>query len=373
MTFKSIQPWIRRGLRVMLVLVVPIGLVLVGLRIYAEGGREQVTENAYVKTNIIAMSSAVTGRVLEVFVKDDVRVNKGDALFRIDSTPYELTAAKAKAQMDVVRTEMQTLKAEYRSVVVEAEEVKVRIEFFAKQVERQEKLRERGMSRADQYDEARQNLDGAKRRLQTIMEQGRRVQASLGGDLNAPVEEHPRFKEAQAQYDAAVFELSKTTVQSLAEGIVSNMKLEAGEWVNRGQTVFSLIDTSPPWVEANFKETQLTHMREGQAVTVVADAYPDAEFKGQVVAIAPASGAEFAVLPPQNATGNWVKVVQRIPVRIEVQQGGKLPMLRAGMTVTASVETGHMRGLPRNIQALIDKGYLPQFLEPSSALARNAR
>lgn len=381
MTLKSLKisalkfpfPGGLRVLRIVLLLVVPLVLALVGLRMYAEGGREQETENAYVKTNIVAMSSAVTGRVIEVLVDDDSVVRKGDVLFRLDPTPYEITAAKARAQMDVVRTEMQSLRAEHRTIMVEAEEAKVRIEFLAKQVERQLKLRESGMSRADQFDEARQNLDVSKRRLQTIQEQSRRVQASLGGDMNAPVEDHPRFKEAQAQYDAAMFELSRTTARSLAEGIVTNMKLEPGEWVNRGETVFSLIDSGPPWVEANFKETQLTNMREGQAVRVVADAYPDVEFSGKVIAISPASGAEFAVLPPQNATGNWVKVVQRIPVRIQVDPVAGRQPLRAGMTVTTSVDTGHVRGLPRRIQALIDKGYLPQFLEPSSALARNAR
>ncbi|MSQ58765.1 MAG: HlyD family secretion protein [Betaproteobacteria bacterium] len=375
MTRKQIEPWIpgMRFVRFTLLLVVPLVAALIGLRMYAEGGREMETENAYVKTNIVTVSAAVTGRVIEVSVDDDSAVKKGDVLFLLDPTPYEITAARARAQMDVVRTEMDSLRAGYRTTLVEAAEAKERIEYLAKQVERQERLKERGMSRADQYDEAKHNLEASKRRLQTIQEHSKRVQASLGGNLNAPAEEHPRYLEAKAAYDAAMFELARTHVKALNDGVVSNMKLQVGEWVNRGAPVFSLIESGPPWVEANYKETQLTNMREGQPAWVVADAYPDVEWVGKVEAIAPASGAEFAVLPPQNATGNWVKVVQRIPVRVTVHQSPGQPPLRAGMTVTVRVDTGHNRGLPKRIQALIDKGYLPQFLEPTSAMARNER
>lgn len=357
----------------MLLLVVPLVAALAGLRFYVEGGRIEETENAYVKANIVAVSAGVPGRVTEVLVQDDSVVKKGDLLFLLDPTPYEIAAAKARAQMGVVRTEMQSLRADYRATLVEATEAKEPIEFMAKQVERQERMKAVGMGRADQYDEAQHNLEAAKRRLQSIQERSKRVQASMGGDLNAPAEEHPRYKEAKAQYDAAMFEVARTQVKSPTDGTVSNMKLQAGEWVNRGQSVFSLIEGGAPWVEANFKETQLTHMREGQAVHVVADAYPDAEWSGKVNTIAPASGAEFALLPPQNATGNWVKVVQRIPVRVMLEPSPNHPPLRAGMTVTVRVDTGHIRGLPRNVQALIDKGYLPQFLQSPSTRARDQR
>ncbi len=373
MTLKQFKPWIpgSRFVRFVLLLVVPLVAALVGLRMYAQGGREMETENAYVKANIVAVSAGVQGRVVEVLVDDDSLVKKGDVLFRLDPTPYEIAAARARAQMDVVRTEMESLRADYRTTLVESAEARERIEYLAKQVERQERLKERGMSRADQYDEAKHNLEAAKRRLQTIQEHSKRVQASLGGNLNAPAEDHPRYQEAKAAYDAAMFEFTRTDVKALSDGVVSNMKLQVGEWVNRGVPVFSLIESGLPWVEANYKETQLTHLREGQSAKVVADAYPDVEWEGRVATIAPASGAEFAVLPPQNATGNWVKVVQRIPVRVQVQHAPGQPPLRAGMTVTVRVDTGHIRGLPRRIQALIDKGYLPQFLEPSLALARN--
>ena len=160
--------------------------------------------------------------------------------------------------------------------------------------------------------------------------------ASLVGDPQLPAERHPRYVEAKAAYDAASVDLARTAVKAPAAGVVSNMKLQAGEYVEKGAPIFSLIESGPLWVEANFKETQLTDMRAGSRRSVVADAYPDVEWRARVAAIAPATGAEFAVLPPQNATGNWVKVVQRVPVRIQVEQPAGQPPLRAGMTVTVT-------------------------------------
>jgi membrane fusion protein (multidrug efflux system) len=225
------------------------------------------------------------------------------------------------------------------------------------------------MSRGDQYDEAVHNLEAARRRLASIREKANRVLANLNGDPKLAGERHPRYGEAKAAYDAAMFDLSRTEIRAAVPGVVSNMKLQVGEFVEQGAPVFSLIESGPVWIEANYKETQLTHMRVGQSATVVADAYPDHPFKAVVDTIAPATGAEFAVLPPQNATGNWVKVVQRVPVRVRVEQAADQPVLRAGMTVTVSVDTGVSRGLPGTVQRLVDQGWLPKFLEPTHAVA----
>jgi membrane fusion protein (multidrug efflux system) len=168
-------------------------------------------------------------------------------------------------------------------------------------------------------------------------------------------------------------DLAHTIVKAPTAGVVTNMKLQVGEHVEKGNAIFSLIRSGPVWVEANFKETQLTHMRPGQRAVVVADAYPDIEWPAKVAAISAATGAEFAVLPPQNATGNWVKVVQRLPVQLEVEQTPGQQQLRAGMTVTVTVDTGRERGLPRPVQRMVDKGWLPSFLEPQSAHARSEK
>jgi membrane fusion protein (multidrug efflux system) len=363
----------RRLLRLMLLVVVPMTAVLTGLYLYARGGRDVETENAYVKQNMSAVSAEVSGRVAEVMVRDDQQVEAGALLFRIDPVPFEIAVAKARAQLDVVRTDMQSLRAEYRATLLEASSAQERIEFLARQLERQELLKEKGMSRADIYDEARHNLEEARSRLQTIHESTNRVLASLAGDPQLPAERHPRFLEAKAAYDAAAVDLARTVVKAPTAGVVSNMKLQAGEHVEKGAAVFSLIQSGPVWIEANFKETQLTHLRPGQRAIVVADAFPDIEWPAKVAAIAPATGAEFAILPPQNATGNWVKVVQRVTVQVQVEQPPGQQMLRAGMTVSVTVDTGRERGLPRVVQRWVDKGYLPGFLKPGSAVARSDR
>jgi membrane fusion protein (multidrug efflux system) len=363
----------RRLLRLVLLVVVPLIAVLTGLYLYARGGRDVETENAYVKQNVVAVSAEVSGRVAQVMVRDDQQVEAGALLFRIDPIPFEIAVAKARAQLDVVRTDMQSLRAEYRATLLEASSAQERIAFLARQLERQELLKEKGMSRADVYDEARHNLDEARSRLQTIHEGTNRVLASLAGDPQLPAERHPRFLEAKAAYDAAAVDLARSVVKAPTAGVVSNMKLQAGEHVEKGAAVFSLIQSGPVWIEANFKETQLTHLRPGQRAIVVADAFPDIEWPAKVAAIAPATGAEFAILPPQNATGNWVKVVQRVTVQIQVEQPLGQQMLRAGMTVSVTVDTGRERGLPRVVQRWVDKGYLPGFLKPGSAVARSDR
>ena len=364
---------VRRLTRWTLLLGVPLVAVVTGLYLYARGGSLVDTENAYAKADIIAVGAAIAGRVVEVNVADNQAVKKGELLFRLDPEPSQIDLSRARAQMEVVRTELQSLRAEYRETLSEATQAREQIAFLGRQLERQERLKEKGMSRADAYDEARHNLELAHARLASVEEKINRVRANLGGDSQLPIERHPRYVEAKAAHDALALNVDRTRVVAPAAGVVSNMKLQIGEFVEARKAVFSLIQSGSVWIEANFKETQLTYMREGQQARVVADAYPDIEFPAEVIAIAPATGAEFALLPPQNATGNWVKVVQRVPVRIRVEQGAGLPQLRAGMTVTVTVDTGHSRGLPRPVQRLVDQGWLPRFLEPASRLAHQAR
>jgi membrane fusion protein (multidrug efflux system) len=365
----SVRAVSSRLVRPLLLIAVPAIAVLIGLYVYARGGREVETENAYVKANVVVVSSEVSGRVAEVTVHDNQPVSVGAPLFRLDPTPFELAVAKAGAQMEVVRTDVQSLQAEYRATLQEAIEAEDRIEFLTRQLERQERLKEQGMSRADVYDEARHNLHVAQSRLKSIHEATNRVLAGLLGDPKLPAERHPRYLEAKAARDTAAVDLARTQVKAPTAGVVSNMKLQVGEHVEKGAAVFSLIQSGRVWIEANFKETQLTYMRPGQIGHVVADAYPDIEWEAEVTTIAPATGAEFAILPPQNATGNWVKVVQRIPVLLEVKQPAGREQLRAGMTVTVTVDTGRDRGLPRVVQRMVDRGYLPRFLEPAPAIA----
>lgn len=333
-------------LRAVLLIFVPAALVVAGLALWLQGGRYEETENAYVKAHIIAVSADVSGRVVEVGVRDNQAVAAEALLFRIDPAPFQLAVARAEAQMAVVRTDLEGLRAEHRVALAEAAEAEERIRFLSLQLERQERLKERGMGLGASYDEARHNLEAARRRLEGARERGARVLASLGGNATAPASRHPRYLEAAAARDAARDDLERTRVAAPAAGVVSNMKLQAGERVERGVPVFSLIEDRTIWIEANFKETQLTHMREGQSASVIADAYPQTEWSARVAAIAPATRAEFAVLPPQNASGNWVKVAQRVPVVISLENPAPAEApLRAGMTVTVRVHTGQERSL----------------------------
>jgi membrane fusion protein (multidrug efflux system) len=347
----------RRGrslLRGVLLLGVPLVLAAGGLHYYAQGGRYMETDNAYVKAHIIAVSAEVTGRAVEVAVRDNQPVSAGQLLFRIDPLPFELAIARADAQLAAVRTDVETLRAEHRVALAEATETEERIRFLTLQLERQQRLKERGMVREDAYDEARHNLEAARARLIAVKERAARVLAGLGGDPRLPAARHPRYLEAQAARDTAALELARTRISAPAAATVSNLKLQAGEQVAKGAAVFSLIQAGELWIEANFKETQLANVRVGQTAHIVADAYPSIEWRARVSTIAPATGAEFALLPPQNATGNWIKVVQRVPVQLVIaatavpagDAAADRPPLRAGMTVTVSVDTGRPRGMP---------------------------
>ena len=333
-------------LRPLLLVAVPCAAVAAGAWLWLQGGRYEETENAYVKAHVIAVSADVSGRVVEVSVADNQPIEAGAPLFRIDPVPFQLALAGAEAQLAVVRTELERERGDYRLALVEAAEAEELIRFLARQLGRQEKLKEKGMGLEQSYDEARHNLEAARRRLEAATERSKRVAASFGGDAALPAERHPRYLAALAARDAARVDLERTRVAAPAAGVVSNMKLQPGERVERGVPVFTLIEQGAVWVEANFKETQLTHMREGQAATVVADAYPEQERAARVSAISPATKAEFSLLPPQNASGNWVKVVQRVPVLIRLEPGASTDApLRAGMTVTVRVDTGRERSL----------------------------
>jgi membrane fusion protein (multidrug efflux system) len=336
--------------RALLLLGVPLLVAAGALYFYATGGRHLETDNAYVKAHIVAVSAEVAGRIAEVAVKDNQTVAQAQLLFRIDSVPFETALARANAQLANARTDVETLRAEYRVALADAAESQERIRFLTVQLERQRRLKEQGMVRDEAYDEARHNLETARAHVVALQERAARVLAGLGGDAKLPAERHPRVLEAQAALDAAALELARTRVSAPTAGTVSNLKLQPGMNVARGVAVFSLIQAGEPWIEANFKETQLAGMRIGQVARVVADAYPGVEWRARVSAIAPATGAEFALLPPQNATGNWIKVVQRVPVlfAIEPAEGALAdrPALRAGMTVSVSIDTGRSRGLP---------------------------
>ena len=359
----------RFAVRTVLLVVVPLVAVAVGVYLYAEGGRYITTENAYIKSNVIAISSDVSGRVEWVGVDDSSLVRKGQILFRLDQRPFRIALERSEAELKLVRTEVEHLRADYREAVAQAAAEEERVTFLIRQLARQEALRERKLASEQAYDVAAHDLALARRQVRVLHQRVQRALQSLGGNPDLGAEEHPRFLRARAERDQAAIAFADTSVMAPADGVVSNMKLQAGEYVEAGHAVFSIIENGKVWVEANLKETQLTHVLEGQSATVEVDAYPGVQWQATVDAIAPATGAEFSVLPPQNATGNWVKVVQRIPVLLDVERPPNRSPLRAGMTVTVAIDTERERAVPASLRAWLDDDVFVQV----RVLGRNLR
>lgn len=352
----------RFSLRLVLLVGVPVVAALVGLHYYVKGGRYVDTENAYVKANIVAISADRDGRVVEVLVQDNEFVEAGRVLFHLDSEPAILALRRADAQLDIVRTEIEGYRVDYQESLAQTEESKERVRFAQVQYDRQKKLRDSKLGRQEDFDAAAHDLQMAKRRVALLRQRTQQALVRLSGDADIPVEQHPRYLEAMSLRDQENVQLQRTTVVAPTSGVISNMKLQVGEYVEEGTPVFSLIESAPIWVEANLKETQLTHVNEGLTATIEVDAYPDVVWKAKVNRIAPATGAEFALLPPQNATGNWVKVVQRVPVRLKIEHFPDAPPLRAGMTATVSIDTERERELPAVAKEYLQGEDAPPFI-----------
>ena len=344
----------RFALRTVLLVVVPLTAVVVGVYIYAESGRYVTTENAYIKSNVVAISSDVSGRVEWVGVDDNTLVRKGQILFRLDQQPFKIALERSAAELELVRTQVEQLRAEYHEAVAQVAAEEERVTFLTRQLARQQTLKERKLASEQAYDVAAHDLSLAKRQVRVLRQRVLRALQSLAGNPDIKVEVHARFTRARTERDQAAIALADTSIEAPVDGTVSNMKLQAGEYVEEGHAVFTIIESGKVWVEANLKETQITHVLEGQSASITVDAYPGVEWPATVDAIAPATGAEFSVLPPQNATGNWVKVVQRIPVLLDVEQPPKGNPLRAGMTVTVAIDTERERAMPTSLGAWFD-------------------
>jgi membrane fusion protein (multidrug efflux system) len=329
----------RRLIRPLLLVVVPAIIGRFGLYWYAMTGRYVSTENAYVKADMVAISPDVDGRVIAVEVAENQFVRQGDVLFRLDPEPFQLALDMAEAKMLAVRNDIEGWRAEFRQIEAEIAEARERVQFHAQQAERQRELQGRGISTEVKREEAEVDLMAAQQREAALREKLRTVLAKLGGDPASAAELHPMYRQAEAERDMAVLDLDHAVVRAPVDGMVSRMRLQPGEWLEEGQAAFSMINPATTWIEANLKETQLEHVQIGQQVEIAADAYPNDLWLGKIASISPATGAEFALIPPQNATGNWVKVVQRLPVRIAVEPHDARPPLRAGMTVNVSIDT----------------------------------
>lgn len=346
--------WRRRVMRFVLLVLIPVCAIAGGLWVYATGGRYVTTENAYVKARKIAISADLDGRVTGVEVDVNERVKAGQLLVSLDRRELEIAFAEQEAVLQRTRASILKLKATYRSAVAELQEARASVTHLEKLHKRYKDLSARGFASSEKYENAEADLLAARRQVETRNAKVAETLVALGGRPDGKVEQHPIYQAEAAKLEQVLLNLENTEIRAPADGVVSAISLEPGEYVEEGKPIFALVEDQAPWVIANLKETQLTHVRVGQTATIVADAYPDHRWKAVVTSIAPATGAEFALLPPQNASGNWVKVVQRLPVRLDLQPMTSVaPVLRAGMTLTVDIDTERQRELPAFAQSAL--------------------
>jgi membrane fusion protein (multidrug efflux system) len=335
-----------KTLRRLLLALGPIVVLAGGLAAYTAGGRYVTTDNAYVHAGKLTIATDVSGIVANVAVTESQKVDKGQVLFTLDQEPFRIALAGAEANLGIVRNQLVTLQATWRQKQAQVAQAKTDAAFYETGFQRQQDLLKRGVASQAAYDQAKRDLDAARQRVVMAQSDADATLAQLGGKADAPIEQNASYLAAQAQVDKARRDLSRTTVLAPIPGIVTNVDaLQVGEYLPAAQPAFSLVSSADVWIEANPKESDLAYLKAGAPAVVTIDAYPGREWQASVTSLAPATGTEFSVLPAQNATGNWVKVVQRVPIRLAVQLPADAPPLRTGMSATVEIDTGHRRHL----------------------------
>ncbi len=329
------RPW----LRPLLLLLGPLLVVLIGGCFYLSSGRYVGTDNAYVKADLVTISAQVPGQIAAVTVAENEHVAPDQILFRLDRAPFELALRQAEAKLQQARRDLAALQGSYRQKQAELQLARDDARYAERERVRQADLVRKQFVSDAQYDAARHAVDASRQQVVVLEQDLARIEASLGGQPEQPVERQPAYLAAQAARDAAALDLAHAEIKAPFAGIAANTP-QPGQYVEPGQPVMSVVADQRVWIEANFKETDLTHVLPGQPVQVTIDTYPGTSWSATVQSISQATQAEFSVLPAQNATGNWVKVVQRIPVRIAIQPQPDAPPLRAGMSSYVAIDTG---------------------------------
>ncbi|HTZ78197.1 MAG TPA: HlyD family secretion protein [Stellaceae bacterium] len=338
-----------RRTRVALLGLGPLALALAAGYFYLTGGRYVSTDDAYVRADKVQISSDVAGRVIEVSVGDHQQVAKGDPLFRIDDQPYKIALARTEAMLSAARDDIAAMKASYHQREAQLQQTRDTLDYMRRESERQSHLAEQMAAPVSKADEWRHNYDNARQQVASMQQELAQTLANLGGNADLPIDDHPRVRQAMAARDQAALDLSHTHITAPDDGITAKVDLRPGQWVQAGQSAFALVETRRLYIEANLKETDLTYVKPGQSASIEVDTYPGKQWRALVSSVSPGTGSEFAILPPQNATGNWVKVVQRVPVRLVLAPEEETNGLRAGMSVNVEIDTHHKNRLPEPI------------------------
>jgi membrane fusion protein (multidrug efflux system) len=340
-------------------LLLPLALIA-GAYWYVTGGQVMSTDNAYVQADKVGVSTDVSGIVREIDVRENQPVVAGQVLYRLDPRKFQIALESAKGNLAQVALTIDAMKQDYRRMLSEIPAQQAQIGLDQANYDRDAPLVRSGALSKSEFDQVRFTLEADKDKLETLKQQAQVQLARLAGNPDIPVTQHPQYLQALAQVDEAQRQLDQTVVKAPFAGIVTNVpSIAPGKYLQASMTAFFLVATDHVWVASNPKETELTYVRPGQPVTLTVDTYPDARWSGIVENISPAAAQEFSLLPAQNTSGNWVKVVQRIPMRVRVDTSNKnLPPLRSGMSVVVDVDTGHTRGVPSFLTALF--GRAPQ-------------
>ena len=334
---------LRQRLRLPLMLAGPIVVVIAGGWWYLTSGRYVSTDDAFVQAARTMISADVSGRVVAVAVHDNERVTQGQLLFRLDDRPYRIAVEEATAQLAAARLQVEALKATYLQKVADAKGAEETLTYQQREYDRQRQLAASGVASRQTLDQTQNALQVGRQKVASTQGDLASTLAQLGGNPDIPVARHPSVQRAQATLDKAELDLSYTIVRAPELGIVTKVdQLQVGSYVTASTAVFSMV-SDRIWVEANFKETELTHMRPDQSATIEIDTYPGTVFAAKIISLSPGTGLTFSLLPAENATGNWVKVVQRLPVRLALENPDPNQPLHAGLSATVEVDTRYRR------------------------------
>jgi membrane fusion protein (multidrug efflux system) len=340
---------LRKYRRFLLLVVLPLAAVIGGLAFYLNGGRYVTTDDAYVGAQKVLITPDISGKIEKVVVREGQRVNEGDTLFEIDPVPFRLALQQAQANLDQARTSYDNLVSDLKIYGQLGDLAQQGVDLKRRDVDRKSSLVKNNFGSQLDLDNSSTGLVTASAQLELLKQKVSTAKNQLLGNRDLPLEQFPPYAMAKAALDQAQRNLDHTVLRAPMNGVATQVdSIQLGRFVAAGTPVFSIIDTSKPWVDANPKESDFTYVAVGQTVTIDVDAFPDHVFKGTVGSLSPGTGAQFAILPPQNATGNFVKVVQRVPVRIYFDtHDGAVQKLKAGMSSYVSIDTNHRRSLAK--------------------------
>ena len=388
--------------RFILLIFIPLMTIMFTLGFFYSLGRYITTENAYIKAPIISIQSQIPGRVKTVFVKDNQQVKKGQKLFKIDTAKLKLDLSEQKQNLLTIKKEIDNRKSKYNEVTEEIKLAEEEIKYYLLEMRRakslinveiklaEEKVKyhqlefnriknlvNKGVglkSKLDEeqylyqsainnlkavklnsnFEEIKHSYTSSKQKLKIINDKAKTILTTLNGDAKLKFDEHPLYLKHLTKLEQISFDIEQSTIFAEQDGIIAQMNLEEGEYIDIGKVLFAIVDEKNAWLEANLKETELTNIKVNQSAVFTPDAYPNNSWNAKVESISPATGSEFSILPPQNSSGNWVKVVQRVPVKIAIGssiineniQNNSKKDLRVGMSVSVTIDTKYKRDVP---------------------------